>query len=401
MDRADFIIRNISQLLTMDENFTIIENAYIAGVEGKILSYGPMENITNINLNENATIINASKYSVMPAFVDPHTHMVFDGNRANELVMKIKGYSYTKIAEMGGGILKTVRATRHATEYRLNSLLSKRLKEFAYNGVGTVEIKSGYGLNKEDEFKMLNTINNSTYSLVKIVPTFLGAHAIPPEKSYGEYVSLVKSLIPEIAKNKMAKFIDVFCEKGYFNEEDSKEILEEGRKYGLIPKIHADEFSDSHGGLIAAEVNAISADHLLKTPKEALSEMSKKNVVPVILPGTIFSSFIDSTPDIQAMRELNMPIAIGSDFNPNCMISNHEFLLWLAVYKMKMTMEEALRGVTINAAMAIGMDREVGSVKEGKSMDLIILNTKTYTDLFYEIGKTHIKKVILKGKEIK
>jgi imidazolonepropionase len=354
--------------------------------------------------------INCKNKTVLPGFVDSHTHFIFAGERENEYEMRIKGATYQEIAAKGGGILSTVKAVRRASKGTLRKLGEKRLKNFVRYGTTTLEAKSGYGLDFSNELKTLQVINElakkNKYSL-NIIPTFLGAHAVPPEISKEEYIQLVLyKMIPEIGRNQLAVFIDVFCEKGYFNKKETGEILNSGRKFGLLPKLHTDQFN-SIGGISAAIKNsAISVDHLEVTSPEDIKALAEYNsgrtnyMMATILPGVSYFLDIPYSPAREFIQN-KVPVALATDFNPgSCMTENLQFIMTLASTKLKMSAEEIINAVTYNGACAIYKQDKVGSIETGKQADVLIFDMKDHKELVYHFGVNMINYVIKKGKVI-
>ncbi len=393
------LIKNASQLITLEggvrrENYDlgIIENGAVLIEGDRIVEVGETRELKDSTERE----IDASGHVVMPGFVDPHTHLIFSGTRENELYMKLQGKSYLDILKMGGGILRTVHATRNASKEELMREARKRLNYMLANGTTTAEAKSGYGLNLETEKKMLNVINEIEHP-VDLVPTFLGAHAVPPEfKNSGEYVEYLKGIIPEIAPH--AKFIDIFCEKGVFGCEESKEYLETGKKYGMVPKIHADEIEDIGCSRIAVEVGAISADHLVKTSDENIEGMAKSDTIAVFLPATPYMLLSKEYARARKFISLGIPVALATDLNPNAYTESMQMVISLAITQMRMLPEEAIAASTINAAAAIGLEREIGSIEIGKQADIIVMDAKNYQQIGYHFGVNLVEKVVKKGK---
>ena len=396
---AMLLVKNASQLLTLaggvrreDYSLGIVENGAVLVDNGKIVEVGTTKELKNSADKE----IDASGKVVMPGFVDPHTHLVFSGTRENELYMKLKGHSYLEILKMGGGILRTVRATRNASIQMLIEESRKRLDYMLANGTTTAEAKTGYGLNRDDEMKMLDAIERMDHS-VELVPTFLGAHAVPPEfEKSGEYIEFLKTIIPEMSKK--ARFIDVFCEKGVFGCEESKEYLLEGKRHGLVPKIHADEIEDIGCSRIAVDVGAVSADHLVKTGEESIEYMAKSDVIAVFLPATPYMLLSREYAKARKFIDMGIPVALATDLNPNAYTESMQMVISLAITQMRMLPEEAIAASTINAAAAIGMDEKIGSIERGKQADLIILDAKNYQQIGYHFGVNLVEKVIKKGK---
>ena len=405
METVDIFIKNASELITMDGpnrprvkkemcELSIIENGSVAIKDGKIVETG-----NDLEYDAEKTI-DASGKTVMPGFIDPHTHLVFAGSREFELDMKLKGLSYMEILKKGGGIFYTVNETRRATNEELSKQSKKRLDTMISYGTTTCEAKSGYGLDTETELKMLKIQKelNEVHS-VDIVSTFLGAHAIPKEHSADDYVDIIISeMLPQVKG--LAMFCDVFCEKGVFTVEQSRRILEAGKKYGLIPKIHADEIVDTGGASLAAEIGAISADHLLMSSDKGINEMARKGVIGVMLPGTPFSLMQNTYAPARKMIDSGVPIALATDLNPNCWVENMQFMIQLGCFNMKMTPAEAVTAATFNAACAIGVNDTVGSLEKGKKADVIILDCPNHKSIPYHFGVNLVETVIKNGKII-
>ena len=405
METADIFIKNASELITMDgsnrprikkemRELSIIKNGSVAIKDGKIVETG-----NDLEYDAEKTI-DASGKTVMPGFIDPHTHLVFAGSREFELDMKLKGLSYMEILKKGGGIFYTVNETRKATNEELLKQSKKRLDTMLSYGTTTCEAKSGYGLNTETELKILKIQKelNEVHS-VDIVSTFLGAHAIPKGYSTDDYVNIViDEMLPQVKD--LAMFCDVFCEKGVFNVEQSRRILEAGKKYGLIPKIHADEIVDTGSASLAAEIGAISADHLLMSSDKGINEMARKGVIGVMLPGTPFSLMQNTYAPARKMIDSGVPIALATDLNPNCWVENMQFMIQLGCFNMKMTPAEAVTAATFNAACAIGVNDTVGSLEKGKKADVIILDCPNHKSIPYHFGVNLVETVIKNGKII-
>jgi len=342
--------------------------------------------------------------TVMPGFVDSHTHLVFAGSRANEYEMKIEGKSYEEIDKSGGGIKSTVKEVRKASKKELMKISEIRLNNFIKYGTTTLEAKSGYGLNFENEIKILeviNELNNSNKFKIDILPTFLGAHSIPPELSKKEYINLIcYQMIPYIGKKQLAKFIDVFCEKGYFDANETERILNEGKKFGMIPKIHSDQFYSIGGLNVAKKVNAISVDHLESINASGIKTLKNSNVIATLLPGC--SYFLNMKyPPAREIISNEIPVALATDFNPgSCMTENLQMIMSLASLKMKMTTAEIIIASTINAAYALFMQDKVGSLDKGKQADVLIFDFPSYKDLTYHFAINQIESVFKKGVKI-
>lgn len=412
--QVDLIIKNAKQVITARghsertatgsemEELGIIEDAAIAIKDQKIVSVGRSSVVMN---QYSATEeLDVTGKVATPGFVDPHTHFVFAGSRENELELKIKGASYMEILQKGGGILRTVRDTRAATRDELLRACKERGDNLVLHGTTTIEAKSGYGLTLNDEVKMLEVIRElNSIGPLTLVPTFLGAHAVPPEfaNKVPDYVSLIcDEWIPEIATRKLAVFCDVFCEKGVFEIQESRRILESGKQSGLRPKIHADELYPLGGAELAAEMNAISADHLLYASRAGLLEMREVGVIAVLLPAAPLTLMMDKYADARSMISEKVPVAIGSDLSPSCWLDNQQLIIALACYKLKMTPAEAIMASTINAAHAIGKAAEIGSIETGKKADIVILDAEDYRFLGYRLGSNMVQTVVKNGRVV-
>ncbi len=410
--QVDLLIRNASELATplsgsrkplvskQMQALKIIKNAALAINDGRIVGVGKTSSVTSAF--KAAETIDAKGKTVIPGFVDPHTHLVFAGSREKELENQLKGASYMEILREGGGILKTVRETRRATEDELTHNCRRTLDIMLRHGTTTVEAKSGYGLTRKDESKCLRAIQQVNKSHpVDVVPTFLGAHAIPPEfeENAEGYVDLVvEEMIPSITKAKLAEFCDVFCEKGAFTVEQSRRILQAGSKHCLTPKVHADELTSYGGAELAAEMRAISAEHLLCSSEAGLKMMSKCGVVALLLPTASFTLMTQRYADARRMIDLNLPIALGTDFNPSCWTESQQLVIALACRQLKLTPAEALTASTLNAAHAVDRASDIGSLEEGKNADILILDVPNHGFLGYRFGTNLVSKVVKDGK---
>ena len=350
------------------------------------------------------TVIDAAGKAVLPGFIDPHTHFVFGGYRAEEFSWRLRGDSYMKIMERGGGIVNSVRATRKAAKDELIRLGRKRLDTMLSFGVTTVEGKSGYGLDHDAEIKQLEVMGELDASHpVDVVRTFLGAHSVPGEykdNKDGFIDYLISEVLPDVASKKLAEFCDVFCEKGVFSIEQSKLLLEKARAYGLKLKIHADEMSMLGGAELAAGLRATSADHLLYASDRGIEEMAKAGVVAVLLPGTAFS-LKEPYARARYMIDSGCAVALATDFNPgSCFSESIPLMFALATLYMGMTPEEAVTAFTINAAGALGRANTTGSLDAGKTGDAVILEFPSYQYIPYHIGMNSVEKVIKKGEVV-
>lgn len=376
----------------------IIEDGVIAVDDGKITEVGRTSEI-----DARAKKVIDWKGLAMPGFVDPHTHAIFSGSREDELRMKIEGKTYLEILKAGGGILRTVRATRKASSERLLEETKRRANMMLSYGTTTAEMKSGYGLNLEDEIKMLEVMRelNERHPL-DIVPTFLGAHALPPEFSDSDkYIDfLIEDVIPEIAERKLAKFADIFCEKDVFDAEQSKRYLSSAKNYGMVPKIHAGEIENIGCVKAGAESDAISAAHLVKASDEDLRIMAEKGMIAELLPGTPHMLLSNEYAPAREFIEKGVAVALASDLNPNCWTESMQMIINLAVVKMRMRPEEAIVSATINSAYSIGMGDSVGSLEPGKKADIILLDVPNYMHIPYHFGVNLVNTVIKEGKVV-
>jgi imidazolonepropionase len=413
-ERADTLIVNASELVTLAggnekprtgkrmRDLGIIKNGCVAIKDGKILAVGKTPEIRKNFRAED--IVNASGKTVLPGFVDPHTHLVFAGSREDEFQMRVEGASYMEILKAGGGILKTVKETRKASLDELLGFGLNTLDVMLRYGTTTAEAKSGYGLTTKDELKILEVIKRlNQLHAVDVVPTFMGAHAVPAEYTSNpeEYVSLVADeMIPAVAERRLAEFCDVFCEKGVFSLEQTRKILVAARSHGLGLKVHADEMSQLGGAELAASLGAVSAEHLLFASDVGLRAMAERGVIAVLLPAAAFSLMAGRFADARKMIDYGVPVALGTDFNPSCWIENQQLVIAFACYFMRMTPAEAITAATINAAHAIGRAKEVGSLEVGKKADIVILNAPNHVFLGYRFGVNLVDKVIKNGRTV-
>lgn len=351
-----------------------------------------------------AQIVDAGGLLVTPGLVDAHTHLVFGGWRQNELGLKLHGVSYLEILSRGGGILSTVKSTRAATGQELADRANRALDEMLRFGTTTCEAKSGYGLTLEDELKQLRAIRELNHRHpIDLVPTFLGAHALPVEyqENRAEYIRLLCSeMIPAVAKQGLAKYCDVFCETGVFTAEETRTILECGRRHGLLPKIHADEIDPIGGSQLAGEIHAISAEHLIVCPPEGIASMRRGGTIACLLPATSFYLGAPFAP-AREMVEAGVPVAMATDFNPgSCPCLNLQLVINLGCLKYRLTPEEVLTAVTLNAAAAIGMTDCTGSVEPGKLGDLVVWNAPDLDYICYRMGSNLAQTVIKRGNPV-
>ena len=388
------ILKNIGCLVTANaDGVASFENTSILIENGKIAAIGDRQ-------SENA--IDCGGKMVTCGFVDSHTHPVFLDNRDEEYAMRLAGVTYEKIAEKGGGIVSSVEGVRNASEDELIDKVSQRMDRFIAGGTTTIEAKSGYGLDTESELKSLSVINKVHKShAIDLIPTFMGGHAFPQEYSddHDGYVNLIcNEMIPAVAAQGIAVFNDVFCEEGYFTVAESKRILETGKKYGLKPRLHADEFVDSGASELAGEVGTISADHLMAVSKDGINALVENNVISTLLPGTTF--FLGKSTYAPARELINsgMTLSLATDFNPgSCHIQSMPFIMTLACMHLGMTVEESFQAATYHGAKALELEEKIGSIEVGKSADLIIWGISSLLDIPYYVSNHPIRYVMKNG----
>lgn len=415
--RATLVIKNIDNLITLKgkdkprikeemRDIGLIQNGVIALNEAEIIYVGKGELPENITIDDDTIIIDGKGKMVTPGLVDAHTHLVHGGSRENELSMKLKGMEYLDILAAGGGIHSTVKATREATFEQLYSKAKKSLDTMISYGTTTVEAKSGYGIGDfQTEIKQLEVARrlNEDHP-IDIISTFMGAHAIP--KDYNEdpdkFVDIIiNEMIPEVSKRDLAKFCDVFCEKGVFTIEQSRKILLAALENGLIPKIHADEIESLGGAELAAEIGCITADHLIAASDEGIKMMAGKGIIANLLPGTSFNLQAGKFARARKMIEEGVAIALSTDYNPgSCPTENLQLVMSFASLIMKLTPEEVITAVTINGAAALGLEEKIGSLKVGKQGDIVIFDAPNLDYIIYHFGINHTDKVVKKGKVV-
>ena len=410
------LIVNIQELVGIEEEGKLlkrgaemseagrIKNAFLLTKGKKIVDYGAMDSPEcKRYLEENHRVIDVRGSLVMPAFCDSHTHLVYSNSRELEFVDKIRGLSYEEIAKRGGGILNSAKATAATSEDELYDMAMLRLNEIMRYGTGAVEIKSGYGLTTESELKLLRVIRRlKESSPLTIKSNFLGAHGIPLEyRGHQEdYVDLViNEMIPLVASEDLADFIDVFCDKGFFTCEDTERILMAGIKYGMRPKIHANEMAVSGGVQVGVKYGAISVDHLEQMGKEEIECLKDTDTMPTILPGCAFFLNLPLSP-ARDMINAGLPVAMASDFNPGTSPSgNMQLVLSLASIRYRLTPEEGLNATTLNTAYAMGVSDQLGSITRGKIANLIVTEPMTQLEYMpYYFGVNKVAKMILNGK---
>ncbi len=389
------------------ENLGIIEDGVVAIKDDKIVAVGKTDDcLAKVEINENTEIIDAKNRVVSPGFVDPHTHPVFASTREEEFELRIKGKSYQEISQAGGGIKSSVRNLRKCSKEELIKLALPRLDRFLSYGTTTIEAKSGYGLSLEDEIKSLEVIKElNAIHPVDLIPTFLGAHHVPDEykNKRGEYINLLTNkIIPEVAERKLALFCDVFCEKGVFDLEESERILETAKRYGLKPRLHADQLSAFGGAELAAKVKAISADHLERISDQGIKEMKEAGVIAILLPGATFGLALREYAPARKMIDSGLPVALATDFNPGSSMSESmPMILSLSCLMRRMTPAEAITASTTNSAYAVDKGDMIGSLEPGKKADLIIWEVENYKAIPYHYGVNLVHQVIKDGKVVK
>jgi imidazolonepropionase len=377
--------------------------------DGRIAFVGsPEERRRELGELAGADHLDAGGGTVVPGFVDCHTHLPWDGSRETEFAQRLAGKSYQEIAAAGGGILSTVRATREASEETLTENTRRRLDRMLTLGTTTAEVKSGYGLSLEQEMKQLRAIRAAADGhAVDVVPTLLAAHEFPPEHRDGpearnRWVEIVaEEIVPAVADAGLARFCDVFCERGVFDVEQSRRVLTAGLDHGLRARLHADEFVDSGGATLAAELGAVSADHLVAISSEGIEAMADAGVLAVLLPGVSFFLMKDGYAPARRLIEAGVPVVLATDFNPG---SSHTesipFILQLGVFQLRMSIEECLTAATLNPACCLGLGEEVGSVEVGKRADLLVLEGPNLLHLGYHLGVDPVRTVVKAGRVV-
>jgi imidazolonepropionase len=406
------LITNIKELLQVRETsiakvsgaemaiLPTIKNAFLIIKDNLIADFGSMENLPEINADK---IIDATGRIVLPSWCDSHTHIVYAGNREQEFVDRINGFSYEEIANRGGGILNSAKKLNETSEEEIYEQSKLRLEEVMHLGTGAVEIKSGYGLTVEGELKMLRVIKKLAENYpITIKATFLGAHAFPKhytENKAGYIDEIILKMLPEIAKNKLADYIDVFCETGYFSVKETEKIMEAGIQFGLTPKIHVNQFNSIGGIQAGIKFKALSVDHLEIMSPEDIEALKDSETMPVALPSCSYFLSIPYTP-AREMIKAGLPLALATDFNPGSTPSgNMNFVVATACIKMKMTPEEAINAATINGAYAMGISTTHGSITKGKKANLILTKpVSSYYQIPYAFGSNLVETIFIEGK---
>lgn len=424
--KADLLIHPIGELATpvwdrdepvhgahMHECVRRTRDAALAVAAGKVVSAGAAQEVLSaVQTDEKTLKVDASGKLVIPGLVDPHTHLIFSGNRANEFIMRCQGKSYQEIAQAGGGIVASMTATRNAGVEELVQTGLQRLARMLAAGTTTCEVKTGYGLDEESEYRMLEAVLTlRRMQPVELVPTFMPAHAFPPGVDREKYVdTITTAMLPRAADivkqssgssagNGVTVFNDVFCDEGYFTLEQTRAILEAGVKLGMRPKVHADEFANLGATRLAVDIQAASADHLLNVSAEEIALLAKSNTVAVLLPGTSFFLNLKEHAPARKMIEEGVAVGLGSDFNPgSCHIFSLPFIWGLSCLHLKMTAEEALTALTINAAHAVGLGNKVGRLTPDYQADIAILDVKSLEEVPYNLGFNPVEQVIKRGR---
>jgi imidazolonepropionase len=413
-EKVDLLIVNANELVTVAggserprvgkqmRELGIIRDGCLAVRDGRVVAVGKTGEVTKAFKAD--TVLSASGKTVLPGFVDAHTHLVFAGFREDEFQMRVEGASYLEILGAGGGILKTVRETRKASVDRLVDVGIRVLDGMLEHGTTTVEAKSGYGLTTKDELKILE-VNRRLNQLhgVDVVSTFLGAHAVPPEfkgNTQGYVGLVIDEMIPRVVEKGLAEFCDVFCERGVFGLEQARRILMAGKGRGLGAKVHADEMGQLGGAELAADIGAVSAEHLLFASTEGVKAMAEKGVVAVLLPAAALNLMIGRFADARLMVDYGVPVALGTDYNPSCLVENMQLVVAFACYFMRLTPAEAIAAATINGAWAVGRARDVGSLEVGKKADVVVLDVPNHKFLGYHFGVNLVDKVVKNGRVV-
>lgn len=405
------LIQNIKELLQIRDSgvskisgaemktLPSIKNAYLLIEHDTIVDFGKMEDAQDITADD---IIDATGKIVLPTWCDSHTHIVYAGHREQEFVDRINGLSYEDIANRGGGILNSAKTLQNTSEDELYNQSIERVKNIMKLGTGAIEIKSGYGLSTEAELKMLRVIKRIKQDFpVKVKATFLGAHAIPQAykaNKQGYLDLIINEMLPQIAEEQLASYVDIFCEKGYFSLEDTDQILTAAKQYHLTPKIHVNQFNAFGGVALAVKHKALSVDHLEVLNPEDIEALKDSDTMPVALPSCSYFLSIPYTPG-RALIAAGLPLALATDYNPGSTPSgNMNFVLSTACIKMKLTPEEAINAATINGAYAMGISEQYGSITKGKKANLIITKpVPSYNYLAYAFGDSHIDQVLING----
>ena len=415
MIRASLVLDEISEVATLARGaiprrglamseLGLLHDATLGIDAGRFVFVGSKQQAKrHLRLRPGGSVRSLAGRVVVPGFVDAHTHVLFAGDRSNEVTDKVHGASYLDIARGGGGLFSTVRATRRANDSQLRAASAARLHRMLRNGTTTAEVKSGYALNRAGELRLLSLVPVLAREVgIRLIPTFLGAHAVPPEhaRAPDEYVDeVVRTMLPAVAQNHLARFCDVFCEPGFFSPAQSERILRAGSAVGLIPKIHADEFHPSGGARIAARVGARSADHLLTTPSRDRRLLAASKTVGVLLPVTPFASLGAQESPGRALVDAGVPVALGSDCSPNSWVESMSTVMAHAVYGARLTPAEALTAATVNAAAAIAAEDVAGTIGVGRPADFVVFDLPRVEHLGYRVDVVPVD-VYRQGKRV-
>jgi len=395
------LITNIGKIVTWSPNegkLVSLENQEILIEDGIIKEIG-------VNISGAEVDFDAEGALITPGFVDSHTHPIFIGNRGNEFGMRVAGKSYEDIAKAGGGIVSSINGVRNATEDELYEFCRNHINFFLDHGTTTIEAKSGYGLTLEDEIKSLRVIKRlNENSDLDLVPTFMGAHDFPKEfkGSRDSYIDLIcNEMIPAVAEENLAEYCDVFCENGYFSTAQSLRILETAKQYGLIPRLHADEFEDSGAASLAAKVGAVSADHLMAVSDYGINQLAKRGVIATLLPGTTFFLGKNTYANGRKMIDAGCRVAIATDFNPgSCTLQSMPLVISLATLYCGLSMEEAFLSATYNGAKSINRENQIGAIQNGYKADLLFWDIESIHEIPYWLGSDRILSVMKNGELI-
>lgn len=418
MIKADLLVDNIGELATAASasgavrgaeqgQVRRVKQAVVASYKGRVVACGERDAVMpRVELTADATTFDADGGLVTPGLVDSHTHLIFDGDRAGEFLMRCQGRSYSEIAEAGGGIVASMRATRHATSERLETLGAARLERMLAAGTTTCEVKTGYGLDLDSELNMLRAILAlRESSAVEVVPTFMPAHAIPPGMERERYVqSVISDMLPaasSMVSDRAACFVDVFCDRGYFTLEDTRKIFQAATAHGFSLKVHSDEFVNLGATTLGVEHKAASCDHLLNVSDGEIELLADSDTVAVLLPGTSFYLNLTEHARARDMISRGVAVAVGSDYNPgSCHIFSLPFIWGLACLHLKMTVTEALNAITVNAACAVGLGDRVGRLSEGYQTDMVVYKVGRLEEVPYNMGWNPVRAVFKHGRAV-
>jgi imidazolonepropionase len=389
------LIRNASEIVTMKNGWNVVRNGSLFIDQGKIMAIGKIRKYPR-----RTRILDATGCTVLPGFVDSHTHLVFAGSREDEFALRVRGASYEEIAKAGGGIRRSVRMTTKSSEDELYRIGAARLTRIAQHGTTTIEIKSGYGLSMAGELKMLRAIRRlAAYSVLDIVPTYL-VHAVPPGIRRRAYVGkVIQDIIPQVARQRLAVFCDVFCDRIAFTIRETEQILRTAHQHGLKLKLHADQFADIGATALAARMRCVSVDHLECTKAQHIPALKKAGVVPTLLPGVSLYLAMKKKPPVRAFERHGLPFAIASDFNPgSCAIYAMPKIISLACLLFGTSVEDAIAGATVHGARALGMLESIGTLEPGKQADIVVCEVDNYKKIPYYFGEDIVSFTIKKGR---